>query len=211
MFMGVLFRGNRHHPLRYLAVLLITFGIAAFFWLGLEEQTNRHDQMLSLFGIGLSLSSLFLDGMIGSLQDDLLKHYEVSAHDLMFSTNAWQWLAGCIGLLVTGEIFTVVPFLRRYPTLLGEILLVSFYSAMGQLFIFFTIAKFKALTNTIITTMRKFLTIVANTFWFGHQMGVAKWMTIAVVAVGVVAERYADGLEKARNKPAGKVLKDKDD
>jgi len=113
-------------------------------------------------------------------------------------------------LIVTGEIFDVRNFLLRHPDVFWEIALVSFYSAMGQLFIFLTIAQFGALTNTIVTTMRKFLTIVANTWWYGHSMGALKWAAVGGVAGGVFLERYSDGLEKADKARADRERKEKE-
>lgn len=63
-------------------------------------------------------------------------------------------------MTIWGELSDARAFISRHPEILTEMLLVSFYMAMGQLFIFLTIEKFGPLTNSILTTMRKFLTIV---------------------------------------------------
>jgi drug/metabolite transporter (DMT)-like permease len=200
MIMGVLFRKNRHHPLRYIGVLFITIGIAVFFWLGIEQSHSKEEKLFSVIGIALAGVSLFLDGFIATSQESLIHKYEPSSNELMFSINLWQLLGGLVAMFVVGEMSDAQAFLARHPDVLFEVLLVSFYSAMGQLFIFLTIERFGPLTNSILTTMRKFLTIVANTFWYGHEMGVLKWASVGVVLLGVIIERYSDGLEKAQKK-----------
>lgn len=105
-----------------------------------------------------------------------------------------------LGIVITGEVFSFIAFAEHSPELVYDVFFVSVYSALGQLFIFLTIQQFGPLTCSILTTMRKFLTIVANTWWFGHVMGIAKWAAVALVAYGVVMERYADSIEKAHAK-----------
>lgn len=61
------------------------------------------------------------------------------------------------------------------------------------------------LTTSIVTTLRKFLTIVANTLYYGHEMGGSKWRAILVVFGGVVLERYGGGLEKKQRGDNKKV------
>lgn len=142
--------------------------------------------------------------------------YKPTSYELMLFTNLWQWLVSLVGegvlfprrphssfvrgIVITGELFAFISFADHSPDLVFDVLLVSVYSSLGQLFIFLTIQQFGPLTCSILTTMRKFLTIVANTWWFGHVMGVAKWAAVVFVACGVVMERYADSVEKAQAK-----------
>lgn len=67
----------------------------------------------------------------------------------------------------------------------------SLLSAVGQLFIFYSLLVFDSLVCTTITTIRKFLTIVISVAFHGNVLSVTQWGSVAMV-FGAVA--YDAGL-----------------
>jgi len=57
----------------------------------------------------------------------------------------------------------------RDSKLTFECFMVGFTGTLGQVFIFFTISLFDCYLLTIITTTRKFFSVVISNFTFGHK------------------------------------------
>jgi hypothetical protein len=51
---------------------------------------------------------------------------------MMFSMNLWSCLWSSIGILATNEISSFINFLRIYPHVMSNIVLLSLTGAMGQ-------------------------------------------------------------------------------
>lgn len=54
-----------------------------------------------------------------------------------------------------------------------------------QLFIFFSIRRFGSLTNTIITTTRKFFNILLSVLWLGNALLPVQWTAVGMVFSGL--------------------------
>jgi len=64
------------------------------------------------------------------------------------------------------------------------------FSALGQLFIFYTIHTFDALICSIITTTRKFFTFLASVIYFGHPLTIWQWVGVAAVFTGLIWDTW---------------------
>jgi UDP-galactose transporter B1 len=73
-------------------------------------------------------------------------------------------------------------------------------SGAGQNFVFYCVHQFGALATSLITTTRKFFTIIFSVFIFGHPVNATQWagVVLVFVALGV------DTLLKYRGKASGK-------
>ena len=96
--------------------------------------------------------------------------------------------------------FLQMEYLSTHPTLVKSILLFSLTSAIGQLFIFYTIRSFDSLVMTTITTTRKFFTIVLSVFWYGHQLNMGQWGAVGIVFFGLILDSYNEEMSKRKNK-----------
>ncbi len=91
-----------------------------------------------------------------------------------------------------------VGFLSRHPFVILNMLLFSCASAIGQIFIFTTITTFGPLTCSIITTTRKFFTILGSVVLFGNSLITRQWIGVVFVFVGLSIDVYFD---KRKKKP----------
>lgn len=71
---------------------------------------------------------------------------------------------------------------------------------MGQLFIFYTIKRFGALINTIITTTRKFFNILLSVLWNGNPLLGQQWLAVLMVFAGIIMS----SVYKTKRHAAGK-------
>ncbi|XP_073237250.1 solute carrier family 35 member B1-like isoform X2 [Porites lutea] len=168
MILGVLLAKKKYPLIKYMCVLLIVCGVALFMY--------------------KELVSLTCDGLTGAVQDRMRAEHHVQSHHMMFNMNLWSIGILAISLLTTGEVFQFVSFCQRYPYVLFHILLFSLASAIGQNFIFMTVANFGPLTCSIITTTRKFFTILGSVLLFGNSLIARQWFGVICVFAGLTLD-----------------------
>lgn len=139
-------------------------------------------------GLALALASLVCDGYTGGAQDRLVRAVRPTAHQLMMWMNVWASGLLAVLLLLSGQGVAGARFVARHPEVLQDLGLFCLSSALGQNFIFFSIARFGALPTTVITTTRKFFTILASVLWFGHPLSGVQWCAIAIVFAALGGE-----------------------
>ncbi|KAG1701738.1 Solute carrier family 35 member B1 [Nymphon striatum] len=186
MILGVLI-GNKSYPLRkYLFILMIVFGVILFMF---KDNTSSSSNESS-FGFGeiLLLISLSLDGFTGAIQERMRSEHKTKPGTMMLMMNLWStgYLAVC--LLVSGEIFTFPAFVFRYNFVMYNILMFSVMSALGQLFIFLTVSEFGPLPCSIMTTTRKFFTVLGSVIIFGNTLITRQWFGTIFVFIGLTLD-----------------------
>jgi len=100
-----------------------------------------------------------------------------------------------------------VSYLVAHPHLTTSLAMFSLTSALGQIFVFWTIRTFDSLTFSTITTTRKFFTIVLSVVYYGHKQTTAQWAAIATVFAGLALETA----ESSGGKKAGKAKAEEGD
>lgn len=76
--------------------------------------------------------------------------------------------------------------------------------AIGQVFIFHTLAHFSSLLLVTVTVTRKMLTMVWSVWWFGHEITGMQWLGVGLVFGGIGAEAAVGRMEKAKKAAAKK-------
>ncbi|KAK3585799.1 hypothetical protein CHS0354_010580 [Potamilus streckersoni] len=185
MVLGILLAQKRYPAAKFLFVLMIVIGVALFLYKDKPATVTEDDS--SLFGIGevLLLVSLTLDGLTGATQDKMRAEHKTGGYSMMASVNLWSLLWLAIGLVLTGELWTFPEFVQRYPSVLIQIVTFGIASALGQMFIFLSVANFGPLTCSIITTTRKFFTILGSVIIFQNPMSAKQWIGTVFVFAGL--------------------------
>lgn len=182
MILGVLLAGKKYPLKKYLFIILIVAGVALFMY---KEKKAVKANVGFGFGEILLIISLLLDGGTGSIQDKIRSKYVTKTFGMMLFMNAWSVLYLGIGLFLTGEVYAFATFSIKYPIVLFHIIVFSLASAIGQFFIFMTVTNFGPLTCSVITTTRKFFTILCSVFFFGHPMIARQWFGTLLVFIGL--------------------------
>lgn len=110
------------------------------------------------------------------------------------------WLGG--HATPSGELAQALAFVSRHPPVLYDVLGFAACGAVGQVFIFFTLAKFSSLLLVTITVTRKMLTMLLSVVWFGHTLTPGQWGGVGLVFGGVAAEAGLGRWEKANKAKA---------
>ncbi|XP_064644610.1 solute carrier family 35 member B1-like [Lineus longissimus] len=188
MILGVLLARKKYPLQKYMFVLMIVVGVALFIYK--ESKGTSKSSGQSILGIGemLLLLSLALDGFTGGIQDRIRANYRTHAHTMMLYMNFFSALLLMTGVLVTGEVFNFVAFVSRHPTILIHMLSFSVASALGQNFIFLTVANFGPLACSITTTTRKFFTVLGSVVIFGNVLAGRQWVGTGLVFSGLILD-----------------------
>ncbi|GAB2297239.1 UDP-galactose/UDP-glucose transporter 3 [Dionaea muscipula] len=79
---------------------------------------------------------------------------------------------------------------RQHPEAAWDVLFYCLCGAVGQNFIFLTISRFGSLTNTTITTTRKFVSIVVSSLLSGNPLSAIQWGSVLMVFSGLSYQIY---------------------
>lgn len=96
----------------------------------------------------------------------------------------------------TNELSSALTFIRTNPSVGKDILLFAVCGAVGQIFIYYTLAKFSSLLLVTVTVTRKMLTMMLSVLWFGHRLTGMQWVGVGLVFGGVGAEGWIQRREK---------------
>lgn len=182
MLMRIIINKKRYSWLEYACVFVITAGISVFM---IFKVSNKAARDTSVFGLALLFISLALDGFTGPTQENIVAKHKPSTAQLMFYMNFISCCVLGVALVVTGELVPAVDFCRRYPGVLTVIFLLCVCASAGQKVILFTVVRFNSLTMTMITTTRKFFTILGSVILFNHHINGKQWCGVAMVFTGL--------------------------
>jgi solute carrier family 35 (UDP-galactose transporter), member B1 len=169
---------------------MIVLGVALFMGGGgkrkKEGAVDDVDNMPSsgqMIGVLLLFVSLCFDGGTGAYEDKLMSVHSVQPFDLMFNIQLGKTILAGIGLLVFNQLHIFLQMVSEMGFLLVALGLTG---ALGQVFIFVTIAKFGALTCSIIGLARKVTTLVASIYFYGHSLNSVQFTGLAISVASMV-------------------------
>jgi len=177
---------SQHSKSQYFCGFIITTGIVIFNLT--EGKSKKGDSDTSLIGILAILVSLFCDGLLGTTQGEIKKKYNPSQWDQMESLNKWAGLICLTVSIVSFQMGGFVKFVMENPLVIKDLVLLAILGTFGQVFIFYTIANFSPLILSIVTTTRKFFTVLFSILMYNHPINLYQWMAIGLVFVGVFVE-----------------------
>lgn len=198
---GSFFLGKSVYSMReYMQVFAIILGTLI---VSLAKKKGD-DSSSSFVGLSLILLSLMMDGVVGGTQKRLKANMskigvEPKPYDFMFYTNIYMMLMGFFISFSIGEFFPGLAYCLRNPGIRSLIVKYSLCSAIGQSFIFYTIAHFDPLVCSTITTTRKILTVLISITFKGHKLGLSGWSGVGIAVAGISSEamsKYSAAMKK---------------
>jgi UDP-galactose transporter B1 len=189
VMMGSLLLGGASYTIReYLQVASIIGG-TAIVSLGKKKGSSSSSAM----GVFYIVMSLVLDGVTAGFQKRLKTEtakvgVKPKPYDFMFWTNLFMCLTAIVIAGALGEIHTGVAYMAANPEILSQIIKFAICSAVGQSFIFYTIANFDPLVLSTVTTTRKIFSVLLSIFLKGHSLSAMGWSGIAMACAGILSE-----------------------
>jgi UDP-galactose transporter B1 len=150
--------------------------------------------------------SLVLDGVTAGFQKRLKTEtakvgVKPKPYDFMFWTNLFMCITAVIIAGILGEINSGGAFLIANPEITSKITKFCICSAVGQSFIFYTIANFDPLVLSTVTTTRKIFSVMLSIFLKGHSLSLMGWSGIGLAISGILSELQAKaGGRKSKSK-----------
>ena len=116
-------------------------------------------------------------------------------------TNLFMCLTAIAIALPLGELTSGAAYCIANPEIMSKIFRFSICSAVGQSFIFYTIANFDPLVLSTVTTTRKIFSVLLSIMLKGHSLSAVGWAGITMACGGILSE--------LQNKKGGKPKEEK--
>jgi UDP-galactose transporter B1 len=219
---------QKRYPLyKYAVIICVTLGVAMFTLYNpstakkaaKKSVSADASKTLGLFLLGINL---LFDGLTNTVQDQIFTKFKgFTGPQMMCAMNITAtalttsyllvspYLAGTpfgsyIGLSPTGngELSDALAFVTTYPSVGWDVLGFAACGAVGQIFIYTTLAHFSSLLLVTVTVTRKMLTMLTSVFLFGHTVTGMQWVGVGLVFGGIGAEAGYGQIEKRRKAKA---------
>ena len=201
VMIGSIYYGNATYSVRdYVQVMLIIFGTAI---VSFGSSSKHHSSSSSLtsqkhesiLGVLYILISLLFDGITAGYQkrfqhDMSMINVQPKSYDYMYYTNIYMFCTAFMIALLSNEIPTGMTFLYNNPVLFYQIIQFTICSAIGQSFIFYTLANFDPLVLSTVTTTRKIFSVLLSIFLKGHSLSYMGWTGITIACSGILSEMH---------------------
>jgi len=187
---GSLLLGGASYDIReYLQVAAIIGGTAVVSM----GKKKGGSQSSSTLGVVYIVMSLLLDGVTAGFQKRLKTEtgkvgVKPKPYDFMFWTNFFMFLTALPVAGGLGELNSGAAFCFSNPEISTKIIKFALCSAIGQSFIFYTIANFDPLILSTVTTTRKIFSVLLSIFLKGHTLSMTGWSGIALACSGILSE-----------------------
>jgi UDP-galactose transporter B1 len=229
MFLHISLFQKRYPLYKYGVIMCVTLGVAVF---TLHNPSTAKkaakkgpgadaSRSLGLFLLGINL---LFDGLTNTVQDNIFTRFKgftgpqmMCAQNIMSTalTVGYLFLSPYLALTPlgpwlnlspsgSGELADALAFVTTYPSVGWDVLGFAACGAVGQVFIFHTLAHFSSLLLVTVTVTRKMLTMLMSVVLFGHQVTQMQWVGVGLVFGGVGAEAVFNRREKAKKAAAKK-------
>lgn len=197
MIFGILIAKKNYSLSKYVNMILITASITIFSLDGMSHKSKNVEHENQMLGNILLVLSLFFDGITNGLQDKMNqdKHKKPTSDELMYYMNSWATIYLGIALVIQGEIFPAYKFFMEYKEAFVDVILLAASMCAGQFFIFWCISDFGNLVSTLLTTTRKFFTIILSVIWYGHKITPIQWGSVSIVFFSLLFDSYMSYVE----------------
>lgn len=147
-------------------------------------------------GVICILLSLVMDGVTGGVQKRLkadMARIGVAPkpYDFMLYTNLTMAAIAFVISLAIGDFRQGWNFCQAHPRVLTLLIQFSCCSAIGQSFIFYTVAHFDPLVCSTVTTTRKIVSVILSIFLKGHSLSLQGAGGVSLAIGGILSEVHA--------------------
>ncbi|KAF2746660.1 UDP-Glc/Gal endoplasmic reticulum nucleotide sugar transporter-like protein [Sporormia fimetaria CBS 119925] len=238
MFLHISLFQKRYPVYKYMVIGCVTLGVAIFTLhnpstakKAAKKAGNADPDASKTLGLFLLGVNLLFDGLTNTVQDHIFGTFKgFTGPQMMCAQNiistlltvsylflspyiALTPLGSWVGLSATsgGELKEALDFVTTYPAVGWDVLAFAACGAVGQVFIFHTLANFSSLLLVTVTVTRKMLTMLMSVVLFGHRVTGMQWLGVGLVFGGIGAEAAfarQEKKEKERRRREGGVKKE---
>ncbi|THD20645.1 Adenosine 3'-phospho 5'-phosphosulfate transporter [Fasciola hepatica] len=201
MLMGWIIQRRTYSSLEYITGGLISIGLSTFLlsdskeWIAPPGQ-QHHSSWVALSGGILISGYMMMDSFTSNWQDRLFRKYHLSPVQVMAGVNLWSVLLTFFPLIYQNSLISSVKFGMEHPEFFLDVSTSAMCSAVGQLFIFFTISFFGPATFVLIMTLRMGLSLFLSYVLFGHALSSRGILGVTLVFAALFVRIYWRSNEK---------------
>lgn len=203
MIMGKIISKSKYEFYEYLTAALISIGMV-FFMMGSADE-SKASSVTTLTGIFLLTLYMIFDSFTSNWQGDLFKTYGMTSIQMMCGINLFSTLFTSASLTLQGGFMESLGFAAAHPKFIVDCIVLSISSALGQLFIFFTISSFGPVVFTIIMTVRQAIAILLSCLIYHHNISPLGILGIFVVFLAISLRVYCNQRIKAIRRRAAEM------
>ena len=201
LVIAYLFFQKRYHLRQILGVIIIAIGVF-FCTMGSinatsSTQAENSDTLSMCKGIAHLLFSLVCASLLGLFQEISFEKFGDHIMEVLFYTNlfqlpfflGWYWhkLFMIPHLISNSPEITVIPVVGVNVTMCGFLLFVCVFAQIfGKIAITKLNNESNTLTTEVVSTVRKFLSIIVSIFWLGNPFTFCTGLGIVFLFVGCV-------------------------
>jgi adenosine 3'-phospho 5'-phosphosulfate transporter B2 len=210
MFWGMLVSGKKYKLEDWLIAAAITGGITEFLMSG-PISSKAGDSNSSVWGLGLLVAFLALDGFTSTYQEKLFKEHATTKYNQMLYVNLGSCLISSVTVLATGHFGSAVTFLMTQPAFALDASMLSASAVTGQWFIYSQVKDFGALIFAATMNVRQVTSILLSYYHYGHTITGLQVLGLVIVFAGLFYKSIA-GLFAQKSKEEASLLdKDQDE
>lgn len=195
MLMGKIISRNKYEFYEYLTAGMISMGMVLFMTGSTDE--SKASSVTTLTGVFLLAMYMIFDSFTTNWQGDLFKTYGMTSIQMMCGVNLFSSFFTAASLSVQGGFLASLQFATEHPKFIIDCIVLSISSAIGQLFIFYTISVFGPVVFTIIMTVRQAIAIMLSCFIYNHSITNSGICGILVVFLAIFLRVYCNQRLKA--------------
>ena len=189
MLMGKVISKKTYQYYEYVVAIMISIGVSLFI---LSSASEKHaSSATQISGLILMLGYMGFDSFTSNWQSKLFADYKISSLQMMLNVNCFSCLFTATPLIISGGMMYSLDFILKYPLFGHHILIISLASAIGQLFIFYTISTFGPLVFTTIMVTRQMISILLSCLIYGHVLSGQAVLGATVVFLALFLQIYA--------------------
>lgn len=194
-------RGKRYKTIDWSVALLICLGMTVFMLNEQQRIVRKHvDSSQTVFMSGVIILCLYLafDSFTSNWQSLLKDEYGLYWLYLMAATNLCSTLLTSVSLIQQSDFIAAFRVVFSNHSLLFDATLLSLCSATGQMFVFYTISEFGAITFTLIMTFRQPLAIILSCITFSHSISLPGLCGIVIIFTALFTKQFM-GMYKSKS------------
>lgn len=206
MVMGKIVSKKTYEQYEYIVAALICFGMTLFL-MGSSSDNTKSDTVTTFSGVLLLMGYMATDSFTSNWQNELFNQHKMSSVQMMCGVNLFSCLLTASSILQQGTLFTSLVFMSQFPSFTFDCVILSCCSAVGQLFIYYTISEFGAVTFIIIMTLRQLVAIIISCVTYNHPITAAGVIGVMVVFSAMFLKIYCGQRLKKRKREATEAAK----
>lgn len=150
---------------------------------------------------------MLFDSFTSNWQGDLFKKFSMTPIQMTCGVNFFSTLFTFTSLTIQGGLISSIEFATEHPQFLFDCAILSMSSAIGQLFIYYTIATFGPVVFTIIMTIRQAVAVLLSCLIYKHEITFIGSIGIIILFLAIFLRVYCNQRLRSIKIPASNLIK----